>query len=150
MELVALKSDKMKVQIEDTSVRMIADRCRFNPRHAENILRTCSDFMSVLSEDRITISVAEETLVNLGIDSLGLTEDDRKILFTIAETFNGGPIGVDSIALASNVDKDTVTDTVEPLLLRHGLIERQPRGRKITKEGLEHLVIVGAEQSELL
>ena len=149
-ELVELKSSKLGVEIDEESIVLIAQRCRFNPREAENILRTSSDFMAVLAEDSITIEVAREAILAMGIDSKGLNEDDRKVLHTIGEIFDGGPIGVESVSLSSNVDKDTITDIVEPLLLRHGMLERTVRGRKITENGLEHMLWVSTQETELM
>jgi len=118
----------------------IAKRSRFTPRTANYLLKRCRDFAQV-SKDSITKEVVGKTLKLLGIDDLGLTTLDRKILETIIEKFNGGPVGLGTIATSLAEEKSTIEEVHEPYLIQLGLIERTPRGRMATEKAYAHLNI---------
>jgi Holliday junction DNA helicase RuvB len=94
-------------------------------------------------EAAVNLKVVNETLESLGVDVKGLTPDDRQLLKTIANTFSGGPVGVDSLASTTDLDKANIIENIEPVLLRYELITRGLKGRSITKLGLEHLILTG-------
>ena len=93
----------------------------------------------VIADGVITQKVAQEALTKLGVDLIGLDEIDHKVLHTIIEKFNGGPVGLDTIAASISEEADTITDVYEPFLMQLGFLERTPRGRMATKLAYEHL-----------
>ena len=117
----------------------IALRSRGTPRLANNRLRWVRDFADAKADGVVTPTVALDALAMQGIDELGLDSQDRKYLETVCRVFNGGPVGVESVAHTMNVAPDTLVDEVEPFLLRGELIVRTSRGRKITAKGALHL-----------
>jgi holliday junction DNA helicase RuvB len=122
----------------------IASRCRATPRTANYLLKRCRD-LAQLDNQMLDETVIEKTFGLLEIDSLGLTRPDRAVLEVIALKFNGGPVGLNTIAAATGEEQSTIEDVVEPYLIRLGLIERTPRGRVTTHEAVTHL----AKNSEL-
>ena len=117
---------------------MIAKRCRNSPRQANNILAFCRR-VALVHESSINKEVVDDATQNLGIDELGLTHDDRFYLETLSEKFDGGPTGIKSISAASDLDEENISGTIEPHLLEKQLIDRTPKGRKITSEGILHI-----------
>jgi Holliday junction DNA helicase RuvB len=138
-EIVRRNAAKLGVEIAPEACMEIAARSRGTPRIANNRLRWVRDFAVSRAHGKITLQVAEEALVMLGIDSLGLDPQDRKYLETIARVFHGGPVGVEAVAHTLNLMPDTLVDEVEPYLLRAELIVRTPRGRRLTTAGYRHL-----------
>ena len=126
------------VNIDGDAVGEIAKRARFTPRTANYFLKRCRDYAQVHKKDmdKKTVFLA---LSLLGIDDLGLSESDRAILTTLIEKFNGGPVGVGTLAAATSEEEATIEEVVEPYLLQQGLLERTPRGRTATKKAYEHL-----------
>ena len=106
---------------------------------ANRLLRRVRDFAQVMADGAITTEVAREALARLEIDEIGLDEVDHKVLRTIIEKFNGGPVGLDTIAAAISEEADTIMDVYEPYLLQIGFIQRTPRGRVVTRGAYEHL-----------
>ncbi len=106
---------------------------------ANRLLRRVRDYAQVMADGVITPEVACEALARLEIDQLGLDEVDHKVLRTIIEKFNGGPVGLDTIAAAISEEADTIMDVYEPYLLQLGFLQRTPRGRVVTKAAYEHL-----------
>ena len=104
-----------------------------------NRLRWVRDYATSRADGEITLDVAEAALAMLGIDPLGLDPQDIKYLDTIRRVFDGGPVGVEAVAHTLNTAIDTLTDEVEPFLLRQELVVRSPRGRRLTSAGLAHL-----------
>ena len=127
------------VEIEPEGVAEIARRSRGTPRVANRLLRRVRDYAQVMADGVITRQVADEALRRLEVDHLGLDEADRSVLRAIIEKFDGGPVGIETIAAATNEDADTVMDVYEPYLLQLGFIARTPRGRVATRLGYEHL-----------
>jgi Holliday junction DNA helicase RuvB len=116
----------------------IASRSRATPRTANYLLKRCRD-MAQLAESEITAEIINETFALLGVDNAGLTAQDRAVLSVISEKFGGGPVGLNTIAAATGEEQATIEDVIEPYLIRLGFLERTPRGRIITPEGIAHL-----------
>ncbi len=129
----------LQVQAVDEGLREIARRARGTPRVANRLLKRVRDYAQVMADGIITEEVARAALSKLEIDSIGLDEVDHKVLHTIIEKFNGGPVGLDTIAASISEEADTVTDVYEPYLLQLGFLERTPRGRLATRLAYEHL-----------
>ena len=141
----------LAVEIAPEGSREIARRSRGTPRVANRLLRRVRDYAQVMADGVITLAVAEEALARLEVDQLGLDESDRSILRAIVGKFEGGPVGIETIAAATNEDVDTVMDVYEPYLLQLGFIARTPRGRVATRLAYEHLGIEPrSEQGRLL
>ncbi len=117
----------------------IATCSRGTPRVANNRLRWVRDYATTKAGGTISLAVAEAALTMLGIDQRGLDGQDRKYLETILRVFHGGPVGVEAIAHTLNTAIDTLTDEVEPFLLRAELVIRSPRGRRLATAGYHHL-----------
>ncbi|HYC83228.1 MAG TPA: Holliday junction branch migration DNA helicase RuvB [Candidatus Paceibacterota bacterium] len=128
----------LNIGIDDEAVKEIARRSRFTPRIANHLLKRCRDFAQVKKQP-ISTPIVKDALNLLGIDELGLTGADRALLETIIAKFNGGPVGVGTVATALSEEEATVEDVHEPYLIQLGLLERTPRGRIVTKKGYEHL-----------
>ncbi len=131
----------MGVPADDAGLEHVARRSRGTPRVANRLLRRLRDFTEVVADGTISEEVAVEGLGRLEIDSLGLDEVDRKILHTIVEKFDGGPVGLDTIAASVSEDADTITDVYEPYLLQLGFLDRTPRGRVASRMAYAHLGI---------
>jgi Holliday junction DNA helicase RuvB len=127
------------VEIEDDAADEIAARSRGTPRVANRILRRVRDVAEVRHQGVITSEVAGEALELLEVDGHGLERTDRALLRAIVERFEGGPVGLSTLAVALGEEPDTVEDVYEPYLLQLGFIQRTPRGRVVTKLGREHV-----------
>lgn len=139
------------VEIEPDGAAEVARRSRGTPRVANRLLRRVRDYAQVMANGVITRDVAQQALERLEVDHLGLDEADRSILKAIIEKFDGGPVGIETIAAATNEDADTVMDVYEPYLLQLGFIARTPRGRVATRLAYQHLgVEARGEQERLL
>jgi holliday junction DNA helicase RuvB len=138
-EIVRRASGLLKVQIDNEGVDEISHRARGTPRVALRLLRRVRDFTQVRSDGIIRGSVAIEALNLLNIDPLGLDDIDRKVLSTIIEKHNGGPVGLNTIAASISEEPDTIMDVVEPYLLQLGFLDRTPQGRVATRLAFEHL-----------
>lgn len=139
-ELVQRSAKRLGVEVEEEAEVAIAERCRNSPRQANNILAFCRR-VALVNESPINHEVVEDATQSLGIDELGLTPDDRLYLHTLAEKFDGGPTGIESLSAASDLDKENISGTIEPHLLEKQLIDRTPTGRKMTPEGTMHLAM---------
>jgi Holliday junction DNA helicase RuvB len=116
----------------------IAARSRATPRTANYLLKRCRD-LAQLAETEITPGIVEKTFALLSVDTEGLTGPDRAVLSVITEKFGGGPVGLNTIAAATGEEQSTIEDVIEPYLIRLGFLERTPRGRVITQDGILHL-----------
>lgn len=139
MEIVRRNATKLRTPLDDEAARQIALASRGTPRIANNRLRWVRDYSTSKADGQMTGEVAHAALAMLGVDQLGLDPQDRKYLETILRVFHGGPVGVEAVAHTLNTACDTLTDEVEPFLLRTELVVRTPRGRKLTTKGYEHL-----------
>jgi Holliday junction DNA helicase RuvB len=131
----------LNVKTEESSLSEIACRARGTPRIANRLLKRIRDYAQVTADGIITKVIALEALLKLEIDNVGLDEIDHKVLHTIIEKFDGGPVGLDTIAASISEEADTIMDVYEPYLLQLGFIDRTPRGRVATKLAYEHLKI---------
>ena len=127
------------VTLEEEGAKEIARRARGTPRVANRLLKRVRDYAEVRAQGVITKAVAEEALGLLEIDELGLDDIDRRVLLAVVDKFNGGPVGIDTIAAAISEEPDTIMDVYEPYLLQLGFIARTPRGRVATRLGYEHI-----------
>lgn len=138
-------------EIDKDACEEIARRSRGTPRIANRLLRRVRDYAQVGKADKITFDIAVKSLDELGIDKAGLDELDRKVLKVVLDTYNGGPVGVESLAASLNEEIDTIVDTVEPYLLKAGFLKRTSRGRAATKLTFEHFGLkYSKEQQEQL
>lgn len=132
-EILKRNASTLGLKLTDDAAHEIAKRSRLTPRIANRILKRVRDYAEVHgSPDLVDLRVALDALAMLEIDDLGLDSSDRKILKIILENFNGGPVGLDTLAHASSEEKGTIEDYYEPYLMRLGLLERTPRGRQTT------------------
>jgi holliday junction DNA helicase RuvB len=133
------------VAIDDEAAAEIARRSRGTPRIANRILRRVRDVAEVRHDGAVTLDVAREALDLLEVDGAGLERADRDLLRLLVERFDGGPVGLSTVAVAFGEEPDTIEDVYEPYLLRLGFLQRTPRGRVVTRLGREHL---GAARDE--
>jgi Holliday junction DNA helicase RuvB len=143
--IVRRSAQILGVEISDDAADRISERSRGTPRVANRILRRVRDVAEVRHEGRVTTEVAAEALELLEVDAMGLEKTDRELLRAIVERFDGGPVGLSTLAVALGEEPDTIEDVYEPYLLQLGFIQRTPRGRVITKLGNAH---VGAPHKE--
>ncbi|MBI3538350.1 MAG: Holliday junction branch migration DNA helicase RuvB [Chloroflexi bacterium] len=149
METIVSRSAAiLNVQIDDAGVREIARRARGTPRVANRLLKRVRDYAQVRADGAITAPVAHESLAMLQVDELGLDEVDRKVLTTIIQKYNGGPVGLETIAASISEEADTIMDVYEPYLLQLGFLDRTPRGRVATRGAYEHLGLKFSERNE--
>ncbi len=138
----------LSVAIDDAGVREIARRARGTPRVANRLLKRVRDYAQVRANGSINAAVAAEALAMLEVDQRGLDDTDRKVLKTIVEKFNGGPVGLETIAASISEESDTIMDVYEPYLLQLGFLDRTPRGRVATRGAYEHLGLKYPERPE--
>jgi len=136
------------VQANPEGVTEVARRARGTPRVALRLLRRVRDYAQVRAEGAITGAVAGEALSLLSVDDLGLDDVDRLVLTTIIEKYNGGPVGLSTIAASISEEPDTIMDVVEPYLLQLGFLERTPQGRVATRRAYEHLGLPFAQTQQ--
>ena len=129
----------LQVKAEDDGLEEVARRARGTPRVANRLLKRVRDYAQVMAKGIVTRSVALEALSKLEVDQIGLDEVDHKVLHTIIDKFNGGPVGLDTIAASISEEADTIMDVYEPYLLQLGFLERTPRGRLATQLAYQHL-----------
>lgn len=140
-KIVTRAAEILNVAIEEPGAEEISRRARGTPRVANRLLKRVRDYAQVKAQGEITAAVASEALEFFEVDSLGLDQTDRCLLQSIIEKFNGGPVGLDTIAAAISEETDTVEDVLEPYLMQLGLITRTPRGRVVTPQAYKHLGI---------
>jgi Holliday junction DNA helicase RuvB len=138
-EIVNRAATLFEVPIEEGGIREIAQRARGTPRVALRLLKRVRDYAEVRADGVITGDVATQALDLLEVDPLGLDDIDRRVLLTIIEKFEGGPVGLETIAASISEESDTIMDVYEPYLLQLGFLERTPRGRVATRLAYEHL-----------
>ncbi|HEX4932366.1 MAG TPA: Holliday junction branch migration DNA helicase RuvB [Gemmatimonadaceae bacterium] len=137
-EIVARSARILGVAIDDPALDEIARRSRGTPRVANRLLRRIRDFAQVRADGAITGPVAGDALRLLEVDEHGFDEVDRRLLRTIIDKFNGGPVGVNTLAAAISEDKDAIEDIYEPFLMQIGFLDRTPRGRVATPRAYEY------------
>jgi len=138
-EIIKRDTELLKIEIEDGADDLIASRSRGTPRIAKRMLRRVRDYANVKGDGIITEKCAEEALKFYEVDELGLEDTDRTVLKTIIEKFDGGPVGIETIAVSMSEESCTIEDAHEPYLIQAGLIKRTRTGRVATKLAYEHI-----------
>jgi Holliday junction DNA helicase RuvB len=141
-QIVKRTAEVLKVSIDKGGMEEIACRSRGTPRVANRLLRRIRDYAQVKSGGNITRDVAKEALQLLDVDQFGLDDMDTRILKTIIEKFDGGPVGVGTIAAAVGEDQGTIEEVYEPFLVQNGFLQRTPRGRMATAQAYRHFGFV--------
>jgi Holliday junction DNA helicase RuvB len=137
-KIVTRSAGVLNVEISPDGATEIALRSRGTPRIVNRLLRRVRDFAEVKAEGHITRTVADAALVMLDVDVVGLDVMDRKLLLSVIEKFDGGPVGVDNLAAAISEERDTIEDVLEPYLIQQGFLKRTPRGRMATTIAYQH------------
>jgi Holliday junction DNA helicase RuvB len=138
----------LQVKAEPKGLKEIACRSRGTPRVANRLLKRVRDYAQVMANGVITKDVADRSLTQLEVDEIGLDEIDHKVLHTIIDKFNGGPVGLDTLAASISEESDTIMDVYEPYLLQLGFLDRTPRGRVATERAYQHLGIPHKKQKQ--
>ena len=140
MNIIVERSARiLETEHDADGVGEIARRSRGTPRVANRLLKRTRDYALVKADNRITGPVARAALEQLNVDPLGLDQSDNRLLSAIIDKFDGGPVGLETLAAALNEDSDTIMDVWEPYLLQLGFLDRTPRGRVATRRAHEHL-----------
>jgi Holliday junction DNA helicase RuvB len=138
-EIVLRSARRLEVALDGEGAEEIARRSRGTPRVANRLLRRLRDFAQVIGDGRITRELADRALGALQIDRLGFDEMDRRLLAAIIDRFDGGPVGLDTLAASIGEESDTLEDVYEPYLIQQGFLKRTPRGRVACSSAYEHL-----------
>lgn len=149
-EILTRSARKLGVALEKAGALELARRSRGTPRVANRLLRRARDFADIEGGGKIDEGIAKLTCERLDVDASGLDEMDRRLLRVIIETYEGGPVGLDTLGAALAEPRDTIEDVYEPFLLQSGLLGRTPRGRVATRKAYEHLDIEPPEQMSFL
>lgn len=140
--LIVRRSAKiLNIDLDKDVAYEVARRARGTPRVANRLLRRVRDYAQVKGDGRVVKEIVDKALAMQGIDEKGLDAVDRKVMKAILESYNGGPVGIESLAATLNEEPDTIADVVEPFLLKIGFLKRTPRGREATKLAYEHFDI---------
>lgn len=137
--IIHRSSEILGVKLEDEGAKSLSARARGTPRIANRILRRVRDVAQVMGDGTVTEEIATKALDLLEIDHLGLDDTDRRLLETVIDKFDGGPVGIDTLAAATAEETDTIMDVYEPFLIQLGFLQRTPRGRIATRRAYEHL-----------
>jgi Holliday junction DNA helicase RuvB len=149
MTIITRAAKLLKVAIDEAGAEEIARRSRGTPRVGLRLLKRCRDFAQVRGDGSISAALAADFLGGMmEIDELGLDDIDRRVLRTIIEKFEGGPVGLETIAASISEESDTIMDVHEPFLLQLGMIDRTPRGRAATRTAYEHLRLLHLLKSQ--
>lgn len=138
-EIITRSAKLLQVNVEPEAKEYLAQRSRGTPRIANRLLKRVRDFAQIQNSDTIDITLTSKSLEALGIDPLGLDHGDRQILETLVYRFNGGPVGLQTLSVATGEPEDTITDIYEPFLIKQGLLTRTPKGRQATPKAWNHL-----------
>lgn len=141
MTIIMHSARLLSVEIKEDGARELARRSRGTPRLANRLLKRVRDFAEIRYDGVITKEVADFALDLLEVDRLGLDQNDRNLILTIIEKFDGGPVGLDTLSAALGEDAGTIEDVYEPYLLKNGLLNRTPKGRVATRRAYEHFGI---------
>ena len=137
-QIVHRSAQILSIEIDDTGAQEIARRSRGTPRVANRLLRRVRDYAEVRADGKVTLDVAREALEKLGVDDHGLDDVDRNLLLTIIEKYNGGPVGLNTIAASLSEEEDAIEEMYEPYLMQMGLLDRTQRGRVATALAYKH------------
>lgn len=138
----------LNVKINQVAARELSERSRLTPRIANRLLKRVRDYADVNGDGFIDEKLTHHALAMLDIDNLGLDASDRRLLLAIIENYNGGPVGVETLAALTAEERSTIEDFYEPYLMQIGMIERTPRGRKVTPKAYRHLKITKPSSSD--
>ncbi len=138
-QIIQRSAGILGVQLEEQGARALSSRARGTPRIANRLLRRVRDVAQVMGNGVVTEEIAAEALSLLEIDHLGLDDTDRRLLETVIDKFDGGPVGIDTLAAATAEETDTIMDVYEPFLIQLGFLQRTPRGRIATRRAYDHL-----------
>jgi Holliday junction DNA helicase RuvB len=138
LHVVTRSAQILGIEIDQPGAMEIARRSRGTPRVANRLLRRCRDFAEVRAAGRITLEAAREALKMLGVDEHGLDDMDRNLMLAIIEKYNGGPVGLNTLAASLSEEEDALEEIYEPYLMQLGLIDRTPRGRVATALAYKH------------
>jgi Holliday junction DNA helicase RuvB len=138
-KIISRSAQILKTTIDSIAVQMVAQRSRYTPRVANSLLKRTRDYVQVRADGLINPGLAQEALKMLEIDEIGLEPADRYILETMVKKFNGGPVGLQALAAATNEEQNTIEEIYEPYLLRLGFLTRTPKGRLVTELAYKHL-----------
>jgi len=141
-KIIERSSKLLKIELEKEALQEIAKRSRFTPRTANYFLKRCRDFAQVYKENEkklLNQKIVKDALNMLAIDDIGLNTSDRKFLEILIDKFNGGPVGLKTMAAAMSEEEATVEEVIEPYLIQFGLLERSPRGRIATQKAYLHM-----------
>jgi Holliday junction DNA helicase RuvB len=140
LEIIIHRSAEiLGVEIEATGASELARRARGTPRIANRLLRRVRDYAEVISDGRITQALARRALDEMEVDRYGLDEIDRKLLSTIIEKFDGGPVGIGTISASLSEERESIEEIIEPYLIQIGFLNRTPRGRMVTRAAYKHM-----------
>ena len=145
-EIIKRSAGIIGVEADDDSILEMAKRSRGTPRVANRILKRIRDFSQVQGSGKITLDITKEGLAALDIDAMGLERLDREILMAIIERFNGGPVGIDTIAASIGEERVTIEEAYEPYLLQIGFLSRTQKGRMVTPLAYKHLGLAVPEE----
>jgi len=137
--IVARSAGILEARVDAAGAREISRRARGTPRIANRLLRRVRDYAQVKADGAITDPIARDALEREGVDARGLDKLDRRFLEAIIDIYNGGPVGLEAVAATINDEAETISEIVEPYLLKIGFIAREPRGRRVTREAYAHL-----------
>lgn len=149
-KIVVRSAGILNVEIDAEGAYEIAKRSRGTPRVTNRLLKRVRDYAQIRADGVITLEVAREALDMLEVDHVGLDDVDRRLLETIALKFNGGPVGLDTLAASTGEESSTIEDVCEPYLLQLGFLARTPRGRVLTPLGYKHMKLPINQQETLL
>ncbi len=138
-KIIIRSSQLLNIEIDNNAALEIAKRSRGTPRVANNLLRWARDYAQMQKENKISKATTKNALNMLAIDHMGLDEMDKKILSTIIDHFNGGPVGIQTLSVALGEEASTLSEVYEPFLILNGFINRTLRGREVTKLAYEHM-----------
>ena len=138
-QIIMRAADILKVKIDKPAASELAQRARLTPRIANRLLKRVRDYADVNGDGIVDTELTHKSLALLDIDDLGLDSSDRRLLLAIMDNYNGGPVGLETLAALTAEERGTIEDFYEPYLMQIGLIERTPRGRKVTPKAYRHL-----------
>ena len=147
IEILNRSARIMQVSLDAAAGQEVGKRSRLTPRIANRLLKRVRDYAQVHNQGQISLVEAQAALDMLEIDSLGLDASDRRLLAAIINHYNGGPVGVETLAAICSEERSTIEDVYEPYLMQMGLLERTPRGRKVTPKGYVHLGVLPPKQN---
>lgn len=148
-DIIHRSAKLLNIHIDEHSSKKIAERSRFTPRTANFLLKRVRDLAQV-EKTPVSVEIVNRALSMLGIDELGLHQSDRDLLNTLIDKFKGGPVGLNTLAASLSEEEATIEEVHEPYLLQLGLIERTPRGRKVTEKAFDHMKITKEKRGKLL